>query len=89
MGSYLVGLIVGRPILIMARALRDRAGQLQLILFVALDLKWLDQLAKQAGLPDDSDLLIVDQGGTILASSLDISTRAAGRQVLQGMTDIL
>ena len=59
------------------------------LLFVALDLKWLDQLAKQAGLPDDSDLLIVDQGGTILASSLDISTRAAGRQVLQGMTDIL
>ncbi len=99
-GSYLVGLIVERPILIMTRALRSSRGHVQRVLFVALDLQWLDQLAKQTGLPVDSDLLIVDQNGSILASSLAASTESGAQSghltvagatrhaVLRGMAQI-
>lgn len=69
-GSYLVGLIVGRPILIMAKALRTPQGEPRQVLFAALDLAWLDELAVQAGLPTDNALFIVDRHGTVLASSL-------------------
>ncbi len=97
-GSYLVGLIVERPILIMTRALRDSPGQVRQVLFVALDLQWLDQLARQTGLPTDSDLLIVDHAGVILASSLGTlpvtpgrwaHANQPGRPMLRGMTDIM
>ena len=83
-GSYLVGLIVERPILIMAKALRTPQGKAQQVLFAALDLAWLGELSGQAGLPTDSALLIVDRHGTILADSLgpklarDASNRLKG-----------
>lgn len=70
-GTYLVGLIVERPILIMAKALRNAQGQPREVLFAALDLAWLNRITREAGLPPESALLIVDRNGTILASSLD------------------
>ncbi|MBI4291234.1 MAG: HAMP domain-containing protein, partial [Betaproteobacteria bacterium] len=69
-GTYLVGPIVERPILIMAKALRNAQDQPTKVLFAALDLAWLDRLAQEAGLPPDSAMLIADRNGTILASSL-------------------
>lgn len=69
-GTYLLGPIVERPILIMAKAVRDARGQVALVLFAALDLAWLDRLAKQARLPPESALLIVDREGAIVASSV-------------------
>jgi signal transduction histidine kinase len=69
-GSYLVGLIVERPILLIAKAVRDRHGAPTQVLFAALDLAWLGELAQQAGLPSDNALFIVDRHGTVLASSV-------------------
>ncbi len=88
-GTYLVGLIVERPILIMAKALRGPNGRPQLVLFAALDLDWLDRLAKQAGLPADSALLIVDRDGTILASSLGLKLQHAANKRLNGFTQLI
>ena len=87
--SYLVGLIVERPILIMAKALRNAKGHSPLVLFAALDLAWLDRLAKQAGLPPESALLIVDRDGTILASSLDHEGEHAANQRLKGFKELI
>jgi signal transduction histidine kinase len=88
-GTYLVGLIVERPILIMAKSVRGIDGQLQSVLFAALELEWLDQLAKKTGLPTDSDLLIVDREGSILASSLSDKHGPSDRRVLKGMKQLL
>lgn len=88
-GTYLVGMIVERPILIMAKSLYGIDGQLQFVLFAALDLEWLDQLAKKTGLPTDSDLLIVDREGSILASSLIDKHGPSDRRVLKGMKQLL
>ena len=68
-GRYQMGQIVHRQILIMARALRKRDGTLTGVLFGALDLQWLDELALQAKLPPDYVLFIVDRGGRVLARS--------------------
>ena len=62
LGQYQMGKIVGRPVLLMARAVPGRA-----VLFAALELTWLEELARQANLPRDTSLLIADRGGTILA----------------------
>lgn len=69
-GTYLVGLIVEKPILIMAKALRNSSGEPFQVLFAALDLAWFDHLTLQAGLPPQTVLMIADREGHILASSL-------------------
>jgi signal transduction histidine kinase len=68
-GGYQVGPIVGRPVLIIARAVRDARGEVRHVLFAALELAWLDQLAQQAHLPPGHTLLIVDRNGAVLARS--------------------
>lgn len=88
-GTYLVGLIVERPILIMAKSVRGIDSQVKSVLFAALELEWLDQLAKKTGLPTDSDLLIVDRDGSILASSLSDKHGPSDRRVLKGMKLLL
>lgn len=103
-GTYLLGPIVQRPTLIMAKrlseprktqeaikaenppALNPATGR---ILFAALNLEWMDQLAKNAGLPVDSNLLIVDREGNILANSLAATVSTSGRSQLQGIRQLL
>lgn len=69
LGQYQIGKIVGRPILLMARAVRDRQGRPRAVLFAALELTWLDELARQANLPPETVLFIADRNGTILAGA--------------------
>lgn len=67
-GAYVVG-FVGRPVLHLAYAIRDRSGAPCGVAFVAVELGWLDQLAQQANLPADYSLLITDRTGSVLARS--------------------
>lgn len=76
-GRYQVGPIVGRPVLIMAHALRSASGEPQLVLWAALELAWLDELARQAGLPSEYALFIADRDGGILAQSVGARPAAA------------
>lgn len=73
LGRYQMGLIVGRPVLILAQALRDDGPKVRGVLFAALDLAWLDQLGHQAHLPPDYALLITDREGRVLARSGDLA----------------
>lgn len=68
-GEYQVGPIVGRPVLLMAKALRPPRGDAQHVLIAALELSWLDQLARHSGLPADSTLAITDSSGHVLAGA--------------------
>lgn len=83
-GTYQIGLIVKRPILIMTRALRGPSQRADYVLFAALDLNWLNRLAKHAELPLGSALFIVDRNGTILAGSLSDEKTRTKKQQLNG-----
>ena len=76
-GRYRVGQIVLRPVLILAHALRGPNRRIDGVLFAALDLAWLDQLARQAHLPPHFALLLVDGEGRVLASSEGEGPRVA------------
>lgn len=68
-GEYTVGPVVGRPVLHLAYAARAPGGAPRRVLFVGLDLRWLDQLSHQAALPPEYALLIVDRAGRVLGRS--------------------
>jgi signal transduction histidine kinase len=66
-GEFQTGKITGKATLNMAYPLKDRGtGRLIGVVFVALDLNWLNQMAARAELPDGSTLTAVDRNGTIL-----------------------
>ncbi len=67
-GTYVMGFI-GRPVLHLAYAIRGQGRATCGASFVALELGWLDQLARQANLPADYSLLITDRLGRVLARS--------------------
>lgn len=67
-GTYTLG-FVGRPVLHLAYAIRSPAGAVCSVAFVAVELGWLDELARQANLPPDYSLLIADRAGHALAHS--------------------
>ncbi len=75
-GEYAVGPVVGRPVLHLAQAVRGPDGAVLRVLFVGLDLQWLDQLARRAELPADYALLIVDRNGRVLGGSADAASPA-------------
>lgn len=67
-GEYAVGL-VGRPVLHMAYAARDASGAVRAVSFVAVDLRWLAELSREADLPPNHSLIIADAQGRVLAES--------------------
>jgi two-component system cell cycle sensor histidine kinase/response regulator CckA len=66
-GSFLVGRVTGRPALPFGYPAIDRAGRLRAVVFVALDLSWLNHLAADAQLPAGSTLTVLDGAGVVLA----------------------
>ncbi len=70
-GEYRVGQVTGKPSVHFAYPVLDAAGKLHVILFVALDLDWLNQFAAHAELPPGSTLTVIDRRGTILVRQPD------------------
>ncbi|MFC4346812.1 ATP-binding protein [Kordiimonas lipolytica] len=68
-GTYVIGPIVKRPLLHLAYAIRDPRSRVRWVVFVAIDLKWLEQLTKTVELPTDHILLVTDREGRILTGS--------------------
>jgi signal transduction histidine kinase len=68
-GDYTMGPIVGRPVLHVALAVREPRGPVRAVVFVGLDLQWLNALFQQAGLPSEYGLLIADRDGHVLGRS--------------------
>ncbi len=67
-GTYAIGFI-GRPVLHLAAVVRGTGRAPCAVVFVAVELDWLDQLAHQANLPADYSLFITDRTGRVLARS--------------------
>ena len=66
-GEFQLGRITGKPTLNMAHPIRGKfSGQFHGVVYLALDLNWLNQLAAKAELPDGSTLTVIDRDAHIL-----------------------
>jgi len=65
-GDYQVGRITGRPSVNFGYPVTGGAGGLRGVVFAALDLAWLNELAAEASLPPGSTVTLLDREATIL-----------------------
>ncbi|MBI5612437.1 MAG: EAL domain-containing protein [Gammaproteobacteria bacterium] len=65
-GDFQIGRITGRPVVVFSYPDYEANGRLRAVVFAALDLAWLDQLAAKAQLPDGSRVTLFDGRGVIL-----------------------
>lgn len=68
-GLYVIGPIVNRPVLHLAKSVTDLSGKVSYVVFVAIDLNWLNSLLEKSDLPAGHVLLLIDRNGTVLANS--------------------
>ncbi len=66
-GDFQVGRLTGKALLVCAYPVLTATGQVRDVVFAALDLGWLNQLATEAHLPEGAALSVIDRQGTILA----------------------
>jgi signal transduction histidine kinase len=66
-GDYQVGRITGKATVNFGYPVLDDADHVGAVVFAALDLAWLNQLASQAGLPSGTTLTVIDRNGRILS----------------------
>lgn len=64
-GDYQIGRITGKATVNFGYPVIEE-GRIEAVVFSALDLAWLNQLAAQAELPSGSTFTVIDQNGTIL-----------------------
>src|SRR5262249_4220196 len=66
-GDYQIGRVSGKATLVFGYPVLDDAGYVRAVVIASLDLAWLNELAKQAGLPPGTILTVIDRNGTILS----------------------
>jgi signal transduction histidine kinase len=66
-GEYQVGRITRQATVNFGYPVVDDTGRVRGVVFAALDLAWLNQLARQAGMPPETMLTVIDRNGTILS----------------------
>lgn len=65
-GEYQIGRITKKATVNFGYPILDEAGRVRAVVFAALDLAWLNELAAQAQLPPGSMLTVIDRKGTTL-----------------------
>lgn len=66
-GDFQIGRITGKPTINFGYPILDARGNVIGVVFVALDLNWLNQFAAEAQLPAGSVLTVFDRAGIVLA----------------------
>jgi signal transduction histidine kinase len=66
-GDYVFGRVSRKPVLPFAYPVIDASGQVRAVLVASLDLAWLNRLASEIRLPEQSAIRVMDGKGTILA----------------------
>jgi len=67
-GEYQIGRVTGRPTLNFGYPVLDGAGNVQAVVYAAMDLAWLNEYANKARLPAGASLVVVDREGTVLVN---------------------
>jgi PAS domain S-box-containing protein len=73
-GDYQVGRITGKPSLNFGHPVFDETGELTGVVFVALDLDWINTVFQDSSLPEGSTVAVIDADGTILMHNLSPET---------------
>ena len=66
-GEFQIGRVTGIPTVNLGYPAIDESGRVVAVVLAALDLRWLNEIAAAADLPDGATLTIFDQNGTVLA----------------------
>lgn len=66
-GDYQIGRTTGLHSVNFGQAIVDARGEVERVVFAALDLDWLNRLIATAEQPEDSVLMAIDSQGTVLA----------------------
>ena len=66
-GEYQIGRITGKATVVFGYPVLDDSSHVRAVVFAALDLAWLNELAKQAGLAPGTMITVIDRNGTILS----------------------
>jgi two-component system cell cycle sensor histidine kinase/response regulator CckA len=66
-GEYQIGRITKKHSVNLGYPIMDEKDKVKAVVFVALDLTWLNQLSREADLPKDSTINLMDSNSTILA----------------------
>ncbi|MEW6718815.1 MAG: PAS domain S-box protein, partial [Chloroflexota bacterium] len=70
-GEYVIGRIVGRPLLPLVYPVFSLTGEIKTVMTAAIDLAWINQLPVNAELPEGSVSTLLDHKGTIMARAPD------------------
>jgi signal transduction histidine kinase len=81
-GDYQIGRLTRKATINFGYPVLEGAGEVQAVVFSALDLAWLGQVAAQAELPPGSQVTVIDRNGTVLARYPD-----AARWLGKGMPE--
>lgn len=79
-GEYTIGKISGRPVLPIALAIKDQAGNTNGVIVASLDLSWLGDMLQQRGVPPGGSLTVADRNGVIIARQ-PFSDRFVGTRI--------
>lgn len=66
-GDYQIGRITNKAVLVFARPVLDESNNIKSVVFVSLDLAWLNEIFAAASVQSDAILLMVDGNGTVLS----------------------
>jgi diguanylate cyclase (GGDEF)-like protein/PAS domain S-box-containing protein len=78
-GRYIIGRVVGRPVLSTALPVMDAEGRVTRVILAALDVAWLDRGLQGTRLAPEAVMSLVDGNGTVLARQPP-DPRAVGRR---------
>ncbi len=67
LGEFQVGRITGRVAINMGQPILDEQGAVRGVVYAAISLDWLGQMAESVGLPPGSSVTVIDSQGTVLA----------------------
>ena len=70
--EVVTGKVLGKPIVVFAKAMRDEAGSVTGVLFMSLSLEWLHRELAATQLPEGARLVVVDAKGTVAARHPDL-----------------
>lgn len=70
-GEYQIGRITNRIVLVCGYPVLDQAGEVQSVVFAAIDLNWFHRLAAETKMVKGSTLTVLDRNGTILTRHPD------------------
>jgi HAMP domain-containing protein len=66
-GEYQIGRITGKAVVNLGYPVLDSSGQIGAVVFIGLDLSWLNRLLAESRFPENSTITVVDGAGQVLA----------------------